>query len=387
MDGRIFNVIIQFVGVALIVLGVADVYMTVLYARAGTGPISTRLGAAAWDVFRRAARAVPRCKDVILSACGPTTIVLLMAAWIACLLFGFTLIAWPALGTGIRSQSGDTPTDFLTAFYFAGASLTTVGSSDLRAVGPLYRVLTVLDSVLGICVLTLTLSYIHQIYTALARRDALALGLHHASAGTGDAAALLAGLGAGDDFSRGQSSLALLAGEVTAVYESHHFYSVLAYFRFEEPHYAMARGTLVAMELVTLVESALDEQRHGWLRRSASVTQLREGTMHVLSEFAGVYLPGGPPALGDEDGATLAQWRRRYDAAVDYLGRAGIATTRDPQRGADRYVELRRQWDAYVMAFAHYMEHTPEDIDPAGTCPQDTGRHREMPNPPLRAAG
>jgi hypothetical protein len=237
-------------------------------------------------------------------------------------------------------------------------------------------------------VLTLAVTYFIQVYSALHARNALSMTIHHASAGSGDAAQLLAALGPGDDFSRGLGVLDQLSAEVTAVYESHHFYSVLIYFRFPEPHYALSRGALVSMELVTLMQTALDESRHGWLARTACVTQLREATMHVLSEFAGVYLPGGAPDVGGApDPAVEAHWRRRYRAAVALLRRRGISTTGDAAGGEDRYVELRKQWDAYVFAFARYMEHATEEIDPAGADPAETGRHREMPAPPLRAAG
>ena len=82
-----------------------------------------------------------------------------------------------------------------------------------------------------------------------------------------------------------------------------------------------------------------------------------------------------------------AQWRRRYRAAVALLKERGISTTSDPRRGEERYVELRRQWDANVFAFARYMEHPPDEIDPVGANPAETGEHREMPVPELRAAG
>ena len=387
MSGAIRDWWLILLGGVLILLALSDVFMTVLYARAGTGPMSHRLAEGGWAIFRRLGRAVPRCKDTILAFFGPLYLVVLMAAWIGLLLLGFTLVAWPNLGTGIRSQSGDTPTDFLTAFYYAGGSMTTVGSGDIRPVAYVFKFLTVFDSVIGVSVLTLTLTYIIQIYTALQRRDSLALSLHHASAGTGDAAVLLSGLGPRDEFSHAESQLAGLASEVTGVYESHHFYSVLIYFRFEEPYYAMARAMLILMELLSLIDSALDEEKHGWLKRSAAVTQLREGGMHALTEFAGVYLPGGPPRVAEQDASVTEQWKRRFHAAVEHLRRRGISVAADEARAADRYVEMRRQWDSYVMAFAHYMEHPIQEIDPAGADPTQTARHREMPTPPLRAAG
>jgi hypothetical protein len=265
--------------------------------------------------------------------------------------------------------------------------MTTMGSGDIRPVSKVFKFLSVIDSILGLSIMTLTLTYVIQIYTALQRRNSLTLTLHHASGGSGDAAVLLSGLGGRDDFTHAESQLAGMASETTGVYESHHFYSVLIYFRFSEAYYAMARGTLLVLELVALVEAALDEERHGWLKRSSSVTQLYEGTMHVLTELARVYLPGGPPPVGEQDHAITERWRQRYRAAADHLRHAGISVTGDEARGAERYVEMRRQWDSYVMAFARYMEHPIPEIDPMGVDPSETAHHREMPAPPMRAAG
>jgi ion channel len=380
--------LVQLAGIALILLSVSDVFMTVLYVRAGTGPMSHRLARRAWGLARWLAHALPqRSKDTFLTFFGPAFLVALTTVWVGLAIVGFSLITWPYLGKGVTSQIGPTPTDFLTAFYFAGGSMSTMGGGDLRAVSPAFKCLAVMMSVLGVSLVTLIVTYIIQVYTALQHRNALALGLHHACGGTGDAATLLARLGAADDFAVASSELSSLATQITSNYESHHFYSVLIYFRFREPQYALGRTALIVLELVSLIDSGLNEERHGWFERSASVTQVREGGMHVLTELAGTYLPGGPPAVGEQDETVTRKWRERYHAALDYLSRCGVSVTPDPQRGAERYVELRRQWDSYVMALAHYLENTPEQVDPVGTHPQSTGELREMPVPPLKAAG
>src|SRR4051812_44309636 len=152
MDGQpsIVRWLVGFAGVFLILLAMCDVFMTVLFARAASGPVSHRLGQCLWAIARRLGRAVPRYKTMILGFCGPVLMVLLMGTWIAMLLLGFTLLAWPNMGTGIASQSGITPRDFWSAFYFAGGSMTTVGSGDLRPVVPFFKFVCVIDSVLGI---------------------------------------------------------------------------------------------------------------------------------------------------------------------------------------------------------------------------------------------
>lgn len=356
---------LQSAGIGLILLSLADVFMTVLYARAGTGPLSHRLASYGWSVTRWAGRRLPaRWKDGFLSFYGPAYLVCLMSLWIGLLLIGFTLLAWPGLGNGIESTSGSTPTSFGAAFYYAGGSMVTVGSGDVRPVSPFYHFLTVIDSIIGMSVLTMTVTYVIQIYTALQARSALSLGLHHASGCTGDAAPLLAGLGPGDDFNHGQSQLTDLASGVTSSYESHQFYSVLIYFRFPPPYYAIARTALITLELVTLIETALDDDRHRWLKRSAAVTQLREGSIHVLAQLAKIYLPGSLMRAAREDEFDTDRWARRYRSVIRSLRSRDISVVDDPSDGEDRYVSQRKRWHPYVIAFSRYMDYPLDMIDP-----------------------
>lgn len=43
----------------------------------------------------------------------------------------------------------------------------------------------------------------------------------------------------------------------------------------------------------------------------------------------------------------------------------GIRIVRDLDEGADRYVELRREWEPYVVAFTKYLAYKPEQVAPA----------------------
>src|SRR4051794_2494066 len=127
MDGStLLHTVSLATGVSLIALALSDVIMTVLYARAGTGPLSRRLAAVGWAAIRQAARCTPKWKDDLLGFFAPLYIVVLLSVWLCLLIFGFTLIVWAGLGRGVVSQSGTTPTDLVTAFNFAGSSLTTV---------------------------------------------------------------------------------------------------------------------------------------------------------------------------------------------------------------------------------------------------------------------
>jgi len=117
----------QALGVFLVLLVLADVFLTVLYARAGTGIISVRVARVTWAAFRAATGAFgPRGGDV-LTFCGPAILVLLVAAWALALTLGAALVMHPLLGTAITAQGGGTPTDFVAAMYAGGSSMAIVG--------------------------------------------------------------------------------------------------------------------------------------------------------------------------------------------------------------------------------------------------------------------
>jgi hypothetical protein len=372
-------------GALLILLVLLDVYLTVLYARMGNGVISHRLACWTWYAFRAIARPFPRFKDRILSYCGPSILVLMVFTWIFLLMCGGAMVIKPALGAGVQANQGPTPTHFSTALYLAGDALTTVGASDISPKTPFYRLFYTFLSVIGISILTLTVTYFLEVYNALQARNTYVMKVQHSTNNTADAAELIAGLGAGGEFQHGYAHLAEMAGETSELHEAHHFYAVLLYFRFVEPHYALSRSILVTLDTITLIKSALNDQRYAWLKESAAVTQIWRASMRTVTELSVVFLPGGLPQ-GEPDAQTIDRWRRRYHAGVRRLRQAGITTIADESAGADDYVMLRAHWDRYVQAFAEHMIHPMDQIDPAGEHPETIDERQEF-KQRLRAVG
>ncbi len=102
-----------------------------------------------------------------------------------------------------------------------------------------------LNSLIGMSVMSLVLTYVMQIYNALRSRNALGLAIQTLSNETGDAAELIAGLGPQGQFNSGYNNLSTLASNACAVKESHHFYPLLFYFRFTEPYYSVSKTATV----------------------------------------------------------------------------------------------------------------------------------------------
>lgn len=366
-------------GALLMLLVLLDVFLTVLYARAGTGIISRIHARWTWRFFRAVSKPFGRGRGTVLSFAGPTILVSLVLLWAFLLAVGAALIIHPNLGASVQASSGETPTDFITALYAAGSSLSLVGASNFSPQTSGFRLLYLFNSIIGTAVTSLTLTYLMQVYNALQRRNTLGLNLELSSAETGDAAELIAGLGPEGKFDAGYSDLSEIAGDVARAKESHHFYPVLFYFRFNEPYYSMSRSTLVALDTVTLIKSALDDDEYAWLKESAAVAQLWRASMLLVKTLGDTFLSGNATDLrAAPDAQTLDGWRRRYFAALRRLGQAGLKTRGDEQAGADLYVSLRAEWDHHVKTLAAALAYRVEEIDPAGSRPQSVDERQEF---------
>jgi hypothetical protein len=353
------------IGSLMVLAALLDVYLTTLYARSGSAIVSEKLIPLTWRLYRQAARALPRLRNPILAAAGPTSLVLVIGIWVSMLMVGFALIVWPVLGTQVSSSTSPTPRQYSVALYYSGGALTTSGGGDLVPRTPLFRTLYVAESAIGICIITLTLTFLVQVYEALLERNAFALKLHHGTGGTGDAAELVAACGAGGKFDGAHVELGAIADELMHLYESHHFHPSLLYFRFHQTYYAFSRIALVSMDVATLTKAGLDDQQYVNIKQSAAITQMWSGGLHLLRELARLFLPCWHPQPDHQPDEAIAQrWRRRYRAAIVRFKAAGIQTVADEQAGEDSYVALRQQWDALIIAFAHHMEHPMRQVDP-----------------------
>jgi hypothetical protein len=356
----------QFAGVALVAVTLADVFLNVLYARAGIAIYSRPLAQAVSNLFVVLGRAGDgRSRARIFSFCGPAIVLALLLSWLTALVLGSAMIIHPALGRAIRAPGGATETDFITALYVAGGTISSMGASPYAAVAPAYKLVLLFDSFLGISVLTLAITYLMQLYASLQARDGLALKVELMTRQTGDAARLVAGLGPDGRFETGYALIAEMAGELSGVKEAHHLYPVLFYFRFPQAYYELSRFTLVLLDAVALIRTALDDDKVGWLKRSAALEHLERGGLVLIDTLHRVYLrdEGAGPEIPSPE--TVQAWRARFIRAAAVMRAAGQPVRRDIARSADRYIQLRNRWSEPLMKLGGGIGHEPQAIDPA----------------------
>ncbi len=167
-------------GVALIFIGLADVFFTVLHYD-GFGFLSSRLYNRLFNVFRFVTRPLPRkYRSFGLSLAAPLMVPVTIATWMLVVSFGYALVYYDSIDakTFYFSSPGLEPS-FLEALYLSGTAISTVGFGDITPQSTLYQLITISEALIGFGVLTLAITYVLGIYGVLQQLGALAAGLHH----------------------------------------------------------------------------------------------------------------------------------------------------------------------------------------------------------------
>src|SRR5438094_3464569 len=96
------NVVAAILGVLLVVVILFDAFETIILPRGLTRRIrlTSTIYRVSWTVWSAAARRWTNdsLRETILSYFGPLSLILLLAIWGVCLIFGFALVQWGASG-------------------------------------------------------------------------------------------------------------------------------------------------------------------------------------------------------------------------------------------------------------------------------------------------
>jgi hypothetical protein len=153
-------------GAILVGLALRDVFETLFHPH-GRGVISERLEAGVWRAMRWAALR----RRNLLSTAGPTAFLLVIASWIALVVIGFALVFEPRMPEhfGVAdSLAAEPPDGFLDALYLSLVNLTSLGYGDIVPNTEALRLLGPIETMIGLGLLTASISWLLSIYTVLA---------------------------------------------------------------------------------------------------------------------------------------------------------------------------------------------------------------------------
>jgi hypothetical protein len=241
-------------GFGLIAAVTVDVVWTTLGTHGG-GPLAEPVMSLLWKGAVRLHHRRPHHR--LLSFAGSAILALLLAFWVA-LLWGGWLFVYSAKEDALSESRNHAPATIAARAYFVGTQLSTAGTSEVSPNGPRWRMLAALNSVTGIGTVTLALTFLMQVLTAVVQKRAL--GAYISDIG-GTPARIVARAWNGERFECGDQF-----AEITAMLhtftEQHLAYPVLHYFHSERDRTAATLRVVSLDELVLLLsEGAAPEVR------------------------------------------------------------------------------------------------------------------------------
>ena len=119
-------------------------------------------------------------RELLLSFYGPVSLLFLLSLWAAGLILGFACLH-RSLKIPMKIQDGST--GFLTYIYFSGSTFFTLGLGDIVTETWPGKLLTILESGMGLGFLAIVIGYLPVLYQAFSRRE-LNISLLDARAGS-----------------------------------------------------------------------------------------------------------------------------------------------------------------------------------------------------------
>jgi|SRR5579875_1413249 len=155
-------------GIAIIGFAFTEIFQD-LFHPTHTGSLSDWIGRTLFRLLRRWPRS--------LSSAGPLTLVLVILCWALLQAVGFALIYWAGYPDSFQLQdrdNGGAGHSVWTMFYFSMQVMTTLGLGDVMPKADWLRIVVSMQALIGLAILTASVSSIVLIYPALGRMRLLA---------------------------------------------------------------------------------------------------------------------------------------------------------------------------------------------------------------------
>ena len=282
-------------GALLVWVALRDIFDTLFHPH-GRGTVSRALTRGIW----RAMRKLVRGNHALLSLAGPIAFIAVIAVWGALVVAGFALILWPHFPDGFAASEGaGRGGDLADAIYLSLVNLTSLGYGDIVPTAALLRFLGPLETLLGLGLLTASISWILLLYRVLSDHRSLSHEISLLSDAEG-----ATGIGLADiEPEVAARILADLTSRVVAVCDDLVHSPIAYYFHPRDARHALP---VLLPKLIDVIDECSQPDRAPALRFQAGM--LRRALDDLLETIAEDFLraPAGDVA------ATLEAYRRDH---------------------------------------------------------------------------
>jgi hypothetical protein len=330
-------------GLILIFTVLWDAFETVVLPRTATRRL--RLAGiyfrATWLPWARAARGFRSDgrRERFLAIYGPVSVLGLLVVWAVALIVGFALLQ-SALGSRLVLDTG--PAGFTVDLYLSGTTFFTLGLGDVRPIGAVARLLTVIESGMGFAFLAIVIAYFPVIYQCFSRRE-VRITLLDAWAGSPPTAGeVLRRLADARELDALRAFLKDWEYWCSELLESHISYPMIAFFRSQHQRQSWVSALAAVLDLSALVLVGIDEVPTWQAHVTFAIAR------HAVVDLTQVLR--APRRTGDVD--------RLPAADLEHLRRELEESGLRPARSAAADVglaELRRSYEPYVLGLGELL--------------------------------
>jgi hypothetical protein len=361
MSVAIFTIL----GILLLLLVYYDIYATILRATKHTGPVSGNLNRTLWQAAKSIAKKLPRRRrHRLLNAIGPLLLPLLFGLFITFLIVGFALIYLPRMETEFyQSDEARVVSRLMQAVYFSGVTLVTLGYGDIVPRSGGMRMLSMVEALTGIALVSLAVTYLLTVYGALERKRAVALNFYHQAAQGADVASFITRHFAREKFYGLTDELKIATRELQELLETHIEHPVIHYFHPLEVYKSLPRALFVVLEAVSLLHSTLNREKYVESGDHPDVMTAGENARYVLAELiTALNLQEKTHVAFESQDETLDRRKRSYQRAVEKLSAAKIEVRSDAEKSFQEYSAERERWERQLYYFADFSGYDWDEI-------------------------
>jgi len=328
------------VGIAVVGLTLLDLTWSTLSAE-GAGPLSRRTARGLWRSLTRGAPPDGLRRRVA----GAATLLGVAALWVGLLLGGWGL-TFGALPGHVVAASDGSAADLGDRLYFAGYAVTTLGNGEFRPSTSMAQALTVAAALSGLFLITLTVTYLIPVVSAVTEARRLASSIH-ALGRSGEEIVRCGWDGRG--FAALERALERTADALSLHAERHLTYPVVHYFEGGARRTAFAPNAAALADALLLLRHGVGEK----VRPADAAIQTLDGALRSFTDA----LEGTPVTDGRTppvpSGSSLA-------GTVPLAAGADASVAKAAEAAADGRARLH----AYVQASGYAWPAPPAAAPP-----------------------
>lgn len=242
------------VGVVIVGFVEVDQLWTTIAVGTGSGPMTSRVVGGLWGLALR--HGPRRHRHRFLARVGVPIVMLTVTMWVLVLWLGWSLV-FNAADTAVVASSTQAPASITERVYFTGYTIMTLGNGAYQPTGTFFELATVAASATGFFVVTLSITYLVPVVSAIVGRRQLASQI----GGLGRTPEeLVIRAWSGDGFPALPLQFVALSSAVSTVAEQHLAYPMVRVFHSKRRATATSPAVAVLAEAVTLLQYGVAPQ-------------------------------------------------------------------------------------------------------------------------------